>query len=631
MRCASYILAALLSLALPVAAQTDTLSLKERLTKEMYRLFSTDSTAQFMAVTEQLKEMALRENDEELFYRAWSNQANHNFSRNSRDEGLRIAREEQVYAQAHNSKVGIYKAMCSLAGLKASANMTNDAEKEYLKCIDYQKRYFPEENSAFAYIGLCRIWDKRNDNAKLKEYGYKALSEPNVIPVHQVHAWTYVCQALFKEWEKNKTEANRQAFNKGYAARAKAVEAAEGTNPLGDVVRYEEALVNGRIGELVGLADKISSRQNRLAFLAEAYYYSGDYKNAYLTHQKFKRLADSLNTEEVIKTASDYGLQMDVMRTDLELQKRTEHIHHLIMGGAGLVALLIIGFLAFYLYRRSKHAEEIEAAYDKLEEAYERLETTTKAKERIESELRIARDIQMGMVPRIFPAFPDRNDIDIFATLTSAKEVGGDLYDFFLQNNRLYFCVGDVAGKGIPASLFMSVVVNIFRMVAKEGFPPQYIATKLNDALSTENENGMFCTMFIGEIDLQTGRMDFCNAGHNPPLVVDRPLGPHEPCRPSYIEMEANAPIGLWPDIEFKGDVISNVRGRTLFFYTDGLSEAENLSQEQFGEERLLKLFQTQPYDSTRQAVNLVQTAVSTFVGEAEPSDDLTMLCIRIK
>jgi serine phosphatase RsbU (regulator of sigma subunit) len=234
----------------------------------------------------------------------------------------------------------------------------------------------------------------------------------------------------------------------------------------------------------------------------------------------------------------------------------------------------------------------------------------------------------MGMVPRHFD-FP--GGVDIYASLESAKEVGGDLYDLFLQGGRLYFCIGDVAGKGIPAALFMSVAVNMFRMVAKEGFPPAYIATRLNDALSQDNENGMFVTMFIGEIDLSTGHMDFCNAGHNPPVIIDRPLSPHEPCRPGFIEMEPNAPIGLWPELEYVGEHVDNMKGKKLFLYTDGLNEAENKEQQQYGEDRLQRQINQHSKDSAQQTIEDIQQDVTLFVNGAEASDDMTILCLTVR
>ncbi len=434
-------------------------------------------------------------------------------------------------------------------------------------------------------------------------------------------------------------------FNGYYAELQKVLKETGLTNGQVPLVDVYHAKLNGNYSLMLELAKKLPSRIDSLSMTAQAYSWLGRGADAYATHVKYKKYSDSINNETVRQLTSNHSLALDVARAENEAkdlrianQESRERVHHIIMATVGVIALLVIAFLALFLHRRNKHTKEIEKAYgqledahQRLEDAYGRLEETTKAKERMESELRIARDIQMGMVPSIFPAFPHREDVDIFASLESAKEVGGDLYDFFLQNDKLYFCIGDVAGKGIPASLFMSVVVNVFRMVAKEGFPPAYIATKLNDALSTENDNGMFVTMFIGEIDLRTGSMDFCNAGHNPILIIDRPLSPHQPCRPSYIEMEPNAPIGLWQDLEFVGERIANVRGRTMFLYTDGLTEAENLSQDQFGEDRLIRLFETRPYDSARQTVDMVKAAVIAFVGEAEPSDDLTMLCLKIK
>ena len=221
------------------------------------------------------------------------------------------------------------------------------------------------------------------------------------------------------------------------------------------------------------------------------------------------------------------------------------------------IILITIAFFAFYYFRRRKQMQELRHAYNQLAD-------TTTAKERIDSELRIARDIQMSMVPRTFPAFPDRRDIDLYATIVPAKEVGGDLYDFFLQGDRLCFCVGDVSGKGIPASLTMAVAVNLFRTVAKEGFPPEVIATKLNDTMSANNENAVFVTMFIGIIDLKTGHLDYCNCGHNPPVYGERRMHTSQTVF-SFLDIESNVPIGLWPDYTFVGGHLGDIRGSSLF------------------------------------------------------------------
>ncbi len=247
------------------------------------------------------------------------------------------------------------------------------------------------------------------------------------------------------------------------------------------------------------------------------------------------------------------------------------------------------------------------------------LTVTTANKERIEGELRIAREIQMGMVPRIFPAFPERDDIDLYASMTPAKEVGGDLYDFFIQHNKMYFCVGDVSGKGVPASLFMAVTRNLFRVVAQQELPPAEVARQINDTLSEDNEQGMFVTMFIGILDLRTGRLEFCNCGHNPPVY-----------KGEFLPMEANAPLGLFAGIEFTGETIDDIENNMMLFYTDGLNEAENMAHEQFGDERLLNFMQHEA-TTAKNTILEIQEAVANFVGDAEPSDDLTMLCLKLK
>ena len=237
----------------------------------------------------------------------------------------------------------------------------------------------------------------------------------------------------------------------------------------------------------------------------------------------------------------------------------------------------------------------------------------------------------MGMVPHVFNAFPKEMGVNLYASMTPAKEVGGDLYDFFLKDKKLYVCVGDVAGKGVPASMTMAVAVNLFRSVAKEGVTPAHIATRINSTLSADNENSIFVTMFIAEIDLETGRMDFCNAGHNPPVIVNNHLKPGDANRAYYIKMESNAPVGLWPELQYIGESIDNMKGHTLLIYTDGLTEAENEEREQLGEERLLELMGKDASASAASTVNMLLSDVASHVGSADQSDDLTVLCIKIK
>ena len=290
------------------------------------------------------------------------------------------------------------------------------------------------------------------------------------------------------------------------------------------------------------------------------------------------------------------------------------------MGLVIAFGLLTLFLIIYTLYRR-KAQRRLAVAHEELQVAYDQLEETTTAKERIESELRIARDIQMSMVPHVFP---ERKGLDLYATMTPARQVGGDLYDYLLSDERLYFCLGDVSGKGVPASLFMSQTIRLFRALAKQQMMPAQIATRLNDELTEGNDNGMFVTMFIGLVDLTTGHLDFCNAGHNPPVVGGDPQGGH------FLEMIPNAPIGLWPGLEYEGEEIDNIKGKPLFVYSDGLNEAENSRQEQFGDDRLLSILQHTHFDSARQVIEALLVEVERHRDGAEPNDDLTMMCLRI-
>ena len=335
-------------------------------------------------------------------------------------------------------------------------------------------------------------------------------------------------------------------------------------------------------------------------------------------------LNDSLNAQETKGQLNEMNTIFQVGEKELEnirLQQENERAQleneraqfRFII----IVISLIFVSLAVFIVFRLRAARKLKQAHEKLLVAYDQLEETTTAKERIESELRIARDIQMGMVPN---TFPEDEGLDIYALMTPAKAVGGDLYDFFIIDDTLYFCLGDVSGKGVPASLFMAQSIRLFRALAKQQMMPADIATRLNAELSENNESGMFVTMFIGVANLHTGHLDFCNAGHNPPVF-----------RGEFIEMEPNAPIGLWPELDYIGESIDDIKGEPLFIYTDGLNEAENAAQEQFGDDHLLEVIRTHPYESARQTVELLQHEVAVHVAGAEPSDDLTMLCLKIK
>ena len=248
------------------------------------------------------------------------------------------------------------------------------------------------------------------------------------------------------------------------------------------------------------------------------------------------------------------------------------------------------------------------------------LTSTTAKTAAIENDLHVATDIQMSMLPRVFPPFPERKDIDLFASMTPAKEVGGDLYDFVLHDDCLYFTVGDVSGKGVPAALFMAQATRLFRTLADEGLMPEAIATRMNSGLCEGNDTMMFVTMFIGVIHLTTGQMEFCNCGHNPPVLDGQ-----------FINFKhKNRPLGLFDDLPFKGESIDGIFDKQLLVYTDGLNEAMNMQHEQFGDERIIAIIADSRELTACQLIEKLRAAVEQHRNGAAPNDDLTMLCLRI-
>ena len=269
--------------------------------------------------------------------------------------------------------------------------------------------------------------------------------------------------------------------------------------------------------------------------------------------------------------------------------------------------------------------DSFESMQQSLATYIEELKQTTASKERIESELRIARDIQMGMVPKIFPPFPERDDVDLFAKLIPAKEVGGDLYDFFIEGTKLYFIVGDVSGKGVPASLVMAVTCRLFRTVAAHFLTPAEIVAALNDALAESNESNMFCTFFIGILDLESGLLQYCNAGHNAPVV----LLPSSEVK--FMEVEANLPLGLFGGFPYQGQECTIERGTSVFLYTDGVTEAENKQKALYSDERLLKQLELLRNGNTHSMVDGILVDIESHVAGADQSDDITIMCLRYK
>ncbi len=252
------------------------------------------------------------------------------------------------------------------------------------------------------------------------------------------------------------------------------------------------------------------------------------------------------------------------------------------------------------------------------------LKETTAQKTSIERDLHIASGIQMGMLPTEFPTFPDRDDVQIYASLVPAKEVGGDLFDFFFRDEKLYFCIGDVSGKGIPASLFMAVTRSMFRTLSAHETKPDRIVTAMNKTIAEMNKTHMFVTLFVGVLDLPTGQLHYCNAGHDAPLLLGADV--------SELACDSNIPVGFMPSWKYSLQEAQIATGTTIFLFTDGLTEAMDADKAQFRMERVNEVAaQALPQKQLepKQLIGRMGEAVKEFVNDAEQSDDLTMMAIQ--
>jgi sigma-B regulation protein RsbU (phosphoserine phosphatase) len=273
-----------------------------------------------------------------------------------------------------------------------------------------------------------------------------------------------------------------------------------------------------------------------------------------------------------------------------------------------------------------KLAHAFETMGAALKQYIQELTETTAAKGRIESELRIAHDIQMGILPKVFPPFPERRELDIYATLIPAKEVGGDLYDFFfLDEDLLCFAVGDVSGKGVPASLFMAITRTLVRTKASKRLSPDMILTRVNQALSLDNPSLMFVTLFLGMLNLRTGEMEYSSGGHNPPYLL-RVTGDIERLEPTQ-----GVALGVMEDSVYHSKRTPLYKGDSIFLYTDGVTEATNQDEALFSEERLFGELISLRDRPLKESIDILVDRIKTFSGNAPQSDDITLMRLIFK
>ena len=609
-----------------VVAITHTSDAKfEQLRDTMYYYFDTGVADQFYLWNKKTMDYSLSKGNLNHYYNAWANliifELNASNTFQAYKQALAMShdmreRQNDNYRYMATGALGLIYADCNnLEGARQcfletisqleKRKRTPEEEQHELTAEELQKK--KNEELVPIYMDLAYVTIDKHPEEALK-WASKAVAlskDPNT----ECDATAFKSMLEFKQ-------KNIPAFLENYQ-RYKVLDKQGCTSIYGKYIEIYYACYQRDFEKAIRLADDISSPLDRYEYLRSVYDYKGDSLRAYRLLREQMEVSDSINS--TILTDNMQGISNELEMAEAQQSEARHRIVALSVIAAA--ALLMIVALMYIIHNRRKFTLRLEQGHQKLQEAYNRLEETTTAKERIESELRIARDIQMGMVPH---EFPRHANFELYASMTPAREVGGDLYDYLFSGNQLYFCVGDVSGKGVPASLFMAQTMRLFRALAKQSLSPADIATRLNDELSEKNAGGMFVTMFIGLADLSTGHLYFCNAGHNPPVLGgDSQHG-------SYLKMESNVPIGLWPDVVYIGEEIDTIKGKPLFVYTDGLNEAENRQLQQFGEERLLSILRQTHFESVHQVIETLGAAVEQHRDGAEPNDDLTMLCLKV-
>lgn len=251
------------------------------------------------------------------------------------------------------------------------------------------------------------------------------------------------------------------------------------------------------------------------------------------------------------------------------------------------------------------------------------LKTTTAAKERIQSELELGKDIQRRMLPHVFPAFPERKEFEVFAIMEPAKEVAGDFYDFFfIDEDNFCIVISDVSGKGVPSALFMVIAKTLIQAEAQRGYALEEVIFNVNNALTLNNDTSMFATLFCAVLNLNTGELRMVNAGHNPPVIGNSKDGFE------FVDVNQNIAMGVLDNFVYKAETTKLKAGDKILLYTDGITEAFNPLGELFSDERLLSIIRANHEMNSMQLVQKIKQEIKNFAQDAEQSDDITILAI---
>lgn len=303
------------------------------------------------------------------------------------------------------------------------------------------------------------------------------------------------------------------------------------------------------------------------------------------------------------EVVDDKNMTLTITIPDSDMYSRLRHTS-LFFGMLALTGILTVFFVAYHSIQNLWKLNEV-----RIKEQH------------IEDELTIARDIQQALMPS-GESLKNVKTVDVSGIQVPAKFVGGDLYDYYVRDNNLLFCIGDVSGKGVPAALLMAISHSLFRTLSARSDSPEDIVHAINNSISEHNPDMMFITMFLGIMNLKTGKISYCNAGHNPPIII-------KGGKAAYIDTKPSLILGVEPNAKYTSYELTLNPNDTLFLYTDGLTEAENAQKELFGEQRALDTAEYFSALTSDKQLEQMQRAMRLFVDNAEQSDDLTMLAIR--
>lgn len=482
----------------------------------------------------------------------------------------------------------------------------------------------------------------------------------------------------------NKTLAARRSFNnkEGIVSAIKNIVTVQ--NNLG---MYDKSII--LLEEALGLAKELNDTDqwsSCFAYMSETYAKAGDvlnskkYYDMYLSWSEIKmnknveKLKQQAEAEQILKQAAEIRaaikekelavlrgqlteasdelnqfsaekvqlsealdktqLQIKYLEIDAEYERlinekkieRERQLRNIMLLSA--LSLVVVSFFIYRNYRQEKRSKKVLAdKNDQINKQNVELESLNKIiakhNERMQSELNVGREIQMSMIPSEFPAM---KSVDLYALLEPALEVGGDLYDFFkLDEEHLFFGVGDVSDKGVPAALFMAVTKTLVKTHANYSTLPQKIMTEVNRELSRDNESSMFVTYFLCVLNIKTGELSYCNAGHNPPLYLSK--------NDEYIMLDQlHGPVlGAMEDYDYQQDTLFMKKGDQIILFTDGITEAMDEENAQYSTERLCQLFNHNGSHTSKESVEAVIDDVITFRRNAAQSDDMTVLSLIYK